>query len=364
MQKHIYRITKKIIKSTVLATAVVGFSAFTGISAAHAAPCMVVTLTGTQGGPPVFNGQAGSGTLVQFGDDENNCSATNLQFDTGRGTTQQLSKLKVPVSKLNAVFLTHLHSDHTEGLADMMQLRWHFNSAGPKVDLVCSANTNAIPGHTLSCEKFAEHIGDPLIQSGEIAQRLTENPKRLPGGPAELLSVKTFSAKSEKSVVWENGEVVVHAVGSRHIAGHASYRVDTPAGSVVIGGDAGNDIPKPPRETSTSAQVEALADGADIIVHSTIHPVMGPDGGTKFPPPIFWRQSTATDLGSMAKRAGASQLMLTHLIPPMGTPRQGPYKLPNGPLTEADYVEAVDKSGFTGVVVVGTDLSSVRLPAK
>jgi len=47
----------------------------------HAKPCLKVTLTGTQGGPPVFQGQAGSGTLVQFGDDENNCSAVNLQFE-------------------------------------------------------------------------------------------------------------------------------------------------------------------------------------------------------------------------------------------------------------------------------------------
>jgi len=348
--------------ATALATTAIAIIATSDLSVAQAAPCMVVTLTGTQGGPPVFNGQAGSGTLVQYGDDENNCSAVNLQFDTGRGTTQQLSKLKVPVGKLNAVFLTHLHSDHTEGLADMMQLRWHFNSAGPKVDLVCSATATAFAGHTLSCEKFAKHIGDPLIESGEIAQRLAENPKRLPGGPAELLTVKTFEAKAEKTVVWENDEVVVRAVGSRHIAGHASYRVDTPAGSVVIGGDAGNDVPKPPRDSSTSAQVEALANGADIIVHSTIHPVMGPDGGTKFPPPIFWRQSTATDLGSMAKRAGAGHLLLTHLIPPMGTPRQGPYKLPNGPLTEGDYLDAVSASGFDGTVVVGTDLQSVRLP--
>jgi ribonuclease Z len=328
-----------------------------------AAPCMNVTLTGTQGGPPVFNGQAGSGTLVQYGDDENNCRAIQLQFDAGRGTTQQLSKIKVPVGKLNAVFFTHMHSDHTEGLADMMQLRWHFNSGGPKVDLVCSEDTNAL-GYTISCKKYAEHIGDPLIQSGEMAQRLAENPKRLPGGPADLLNVMTFKGSVEPSVVWESGEVTVSAVTSRHIAGHASYRVDTPAGSVVIGGDAGNDVPKPPRETSTSAQVETLAKGVDVIVHSTIHPVMGPDGGTGFPPPVYWRQSTAADLGSMAKRVDASLLMLTHLIPPMGTPRQGPYKLPDGPLGEADYRDAVTRSGFAGEVVVGTDLGSVRLPVK
>ncbi len=329
-----------------------------------AEPCLVVTLTGTQGGPPVFNGQAGSGTLIQYGDDANNCSDVQLQFDAGRGTTQQLSKLKVPVGALNAVFLTHLHSDHSEGLADMMQLRWHFNSAGPKLDLVCTADSDAKKGHTLSCEKFAAHIGDPLIHSGEMAQRLAENPKRLAGGPAELFNVAVFSGSNEPSVVWESGDVKVSAVTSRHIAGHASYRVDTPAGSVVIGGDAGNDVPKPPRDSSTSAQVEALAKGADVVVHSTIHPVMGPDGGTGFPPPVFWRQSTAADLGALAKRAGVGQLVLTHLIPPLGTPRQGPFKLPKGPLSEADYMDAVATSGYEGTVVVGTDLASVRIPAQ
>jgi len=37
--------------------------------AAEAAPCLIVTLTGTQSGPSVFNGQAGAGTLVRYGDD-------------------------------------------------------------------------------------------------------------------------------------------------------------------------------------------------------------------------------------------------------------------------------------------------------
>ena len=205
----------------------------------HAAPCLNVTLTGTQGGPPVFQGQAGSGTLVQYGDDENNCSAVNLQFDTGRGTTQQLSKAKTPVGKLNAIFLTHMHSDHTEGLADMMQLRWHFGSGGPKVDLVCAADTLSPAGHIISCQKYAQHIGDALIESGEIAQRLVENKKRLPGGPADIINTMLFKPIPEPTEVWSSGDVKVTAVGSRHIPGHASYRVDTPAGSVVIGGDAG-----------------------------------------------------------------------------------------------------------------------------
>src|ERR1044072_8360338 len=89
----------------------------------QAAPCLVVTLTGTQGGPTVFNGQAGAGTLVRYGDDSNDCAAVKLQFDTGRGTNQRLSQIGVSPPQLNAIFFTHMHGDHTEGLADVMMLR-------------------------------------------------------------------------------------------------------------------------------------------------------------------------------------------------------------------------------------------------
>ena len=159
------------------------------------------------------------------------------------------------------------------------------------------------------------------------------------------------------------GDVKVSAIRSTHIVGHASYRVDTPAGSVVIGGDAGNDTP-PPRASSASDQVEKLAVGADIIVHSTIHPIMGPDKDSTMPPLLFYRQSTASDLGAMAKRTGAKYLVLTHLLPPIGAERQGPWKIPGGALTEEDYRKAVQESGFTGNIVVGTDLARTRLPAK
>jgi ribonuclease Z len=328
---------------------------------AIAAPCTDVTLTGTQGGPPVFRGQAGAGTLVSIGDTDNNCGAMHLQFDSGRGTTQQLSKLGVPVGRLTAVFYTHTHSDHSEGLIDMAQLRWHFNSAGPKLDMVCHDDVTTQRSFVISCRNYAAGIGDALIASGEMAQRLAENPKRLAGGPADLLNVMTFTATNDPQVVWQKDGVTVTAIRSTHIAGHASYRVDSPAGSVVIGGDAGNDSLKPPRATSTSAQVETLANGADVLVHSVIHPVMGPDGTSGFPPPIYFRQSTATDLGSLSDRAGVKTLMLTHLIPPMGAPRQGPYPIAGGGLTEADYTSAVQNGGFSGTVVVGTDLATVRL---
>ena len=95
----------------------------TGASNSYAAPCLIVTLTGTQGGPQSFNGLAGAGTLVRFGDDADECGAVKLQFDAGRGTTMRLSQLKVGPEQLDAVFFTHMHNDHTEGFADLVQLR-------------------------------------------------------------------------------------------------------------------------------------------------------------------------------------------------------------------------------------------------
>ena len=334
--------------------------------AAHAAPCLIVTLTGTQGGPSAFGGLAGPGTLVRYGDDSNGCNAVRLQFDAGRGTSMRLSQIPLQANQLHAIFFTHMHSDHVDGLADLLQIRWHFNSKGPRLDIVCSADAqaHAATPYTLSCEKLVAYIGDAYVQSGEIAQRRLEDNARLVGGPAEAANVQTFEPRDEAQVVWSRGEVKVSAIRSAHIAGHASYRVDTPAGSVVIGGDAGNDTPAPPRASSTSAQVEKLAYGADIIVHSAIHPVMGPDRDSGFPAPIYHRQSTATDLGAMAQRSGAKHLMLTHLIPPLGASQHGPYKVPGGPLTEAGYAKAAQDDGFDGNMVAGKDLTSVRLPAK
>jgi ribonuclease Z len=328
---------------------------------AQAAPCLIVTLTGTQSGPPADPGLAGAGTLVRYGDDANSCGAVKLQFDSGRGTTMRLSQVGVSPDQLNAIFFTHMHSDHVDGFADIVQLRWHQYPDRPKIDVVCSADAESVLGFTVSCKNFIDHIGIAYLQSGEIAQRHSENTKRPLGGPVELINAITFQPTDEPRVIWTSDDVKVSTIRSTHIPGHASYRVDTPAGSVVIGGDASNDVPAPPRPTSTSDQVERLAKGVDIIVHSTAHPVRA---GSAFPQANYRRQSSTTDLGAMAKRAGAKYLVLTHLAPPLGAELFDGVKLPDGPITEASYRQAAEAGGFAGQIVVGTDLASVKLPAK
>lgn len=352
-------------RATLLTLLFAATAGVTTAAGAQAAPCMITTLTGTSG-PPPYNGLAGPGTVVRYGDEATNCSSVVLQFDAGRGTLMRLSQIGVEATQINAVFFTHLHSDHLEGFSDIVQMRWFYG--GPKaakLDVVCGADAKSPEGIKVSCRKFVAHIDDAYEKSGETAYRAAEMKGLVnPAGPLAGLNVVTFTPRDEAQVVWKSGDVSVTAIRTTHIPASAAFRVDTPVGSVVIGGDASNDVQAPPRKTSTSDQVEKLAKGADIVVHTTIHPVLSPERGSGAPPPVYYRQSNATDLGAMAHRAGVKYLMLTHLAPGLGAPTQGSVKVPGGPLTEQDYRKAAQEGGFTGTVVVGTDLASVRLPAK
>src|ERR1041384_2256511 len=132
-------------RTVFVAMAALAASLGTG-AAAQAAPCMIVTITGAQGGPQAYDGIAGPGTLVRYGDDADNCSAVRLQFDAGRGTLLRLSQLDVLSSQINAVFFTHMHNDHSEGFADLLMHRWALFPAGPKVDVVCADDVAAPQG--------------------------------------------------------------------------------------------------------------------------------------------------------------------------------------------------------------------------
>lgn len=56
----------------------------------------------------------------------------------------------------------------------------------------------------------------------------------------------------------------------------------TPAGNVVIAGDASNDVTNPElRPYSTNDNVEKLAGNATILVHSAIHPIYQDSGKSK-----------------------------------------------------------------------------------
>ena len=74
-----------------------------------------VTLLGTEG-PSMSLDRAEAGTLVQAGTEA-------LLFDCGRGVPERLSQLGAV--HINKIFLTHLHSDHTQGLPVLWMSSWN-----------------------------------------------------------------------------------------------------------------------------------------------------------------------------------------------------------------------------------------------
>lgn len=83
-----------------------------------------VTLLGT-GVPIPSHERFGPSTLVEAGEQK-------LLIDAGRGATIRLHQIGVPIGRLNALLLTHFHSDHTCGVPDVWLTGWLAPSFGTR----------------------------------------------------------------------------------------------------------------------------------------------------------------------------------------------------------------------------------------
>lgn len=273
-----------------------------------------VVLTGT-GTPYAVPGRAGPGTLVRCGD-------VHLQFDTGRGTVLRLAEARSGPRRLAAVFLTHHHSDHVIDLDDVVMTRW--------------VARNDVPLPIVTPEGPAARIARGVLDVWQEELELRRSHGRRQALPVP--EVVAFETTLDPLVVWGHGAVEVRAVTVHHepVVPAVAYRVDAAGAAVVISGD-----------TRVCAEVEALAHGADVLVHEACrHEAIA---GTPFGFVADYHADTV-ELGAMASRAGVRTLALTHLIPP--------------PLTADDaaaFAADVREGGFDGEVVVGSDLDVVTV---
>lgn len=103
-----------------LATAFIFIAAQLAATSAMAQPLAQdefrVTLLGTGSPAPVMR-RFGPGVLVQAG-------GKNLLIDAGRGVTQRLMQSGLRLGQVDALFLTHLHSDHVVGIPDLWLTGW------------------------------------------------------------------------------------------------------------------------------------------------------------------------------------------------------------------------------------------------
>ena len=83
-------------------------------------------------------------------------------FDVGAGISTKLSGFSLKPTQIDAIFLTHMHNDHTDGLENFMWYRWLFN--GPPITIVCTADVTVVyeDGTSIvdSCKNLLMTIGN------------------------------------------------------------------------------------------------------------------------------------------------------------------------------------------------------------
>lgn len=70
---------------------------------------------------------------------------------------------------------------------------------GPKIDTVCAPDATSALEVANTCRKYVTHFADSFLQSGEIAERRSEDNERLAGGPTDLTNVITFDLKDDSA---------------------------------------------------------------------------------------------------------------------------------------------------------------------
>ena len=223
--------------ASLLAATAVGLIAFAAQTAGAQPPApspFRVTLLGT-GAPPMSMTRFGPSTLIEAG-------GQVLVFDVGRGAAQRLAQLGVAFAHVDAVFLTHLHSDHLVGLPDLWLSGWVLDRRTVPWPLFGPPGTVAMAQHLT--EAFAFDIGVRIGNGRQDSE----------GGRLDAHDV-------QPGVVYERGGVRVTAFLVDHgaIAPAYGYRVEYGGRTVVLSGD-----------TRFSPALIAAARGADLLVHEVV----------------------------------------------------------------------------------------------
>lgn len=267
----------------------------------------VVILLGT-GNPVPDPDAAGPATAVVVG-------SRVFLFDAGAGVMRRMRAAKLPVSGPTAVFITHLHSDHTLGYPDVILTTWVMGRNKP---------LEVFGPHGL--QSMTDHIIAAWKEDIDVRTRGLE--RRPPNGYAVRVH------EIAPGVVYDSGGVKITAIPVLHGSWKEAYgyRIDTPDRSIVLSGD-----------TRPSPAIEQAARDVDILIHeaySEYANIAPRDSAFARYRRLF--HTSSVELGHLAAAAKPKLLVLYHhVVPPDGG---------------ASLIASVRGAGYQGRVVFGRDL--------
>lgn len=278
-----------------------------------------VTLLGT-GSPAPDMRRFGPGVLVEAG-------GKKLLIDSGRGGTQRLRQAGLALGQVDAVFLTHLHSDHVVGLPDLWLTGWlqvpYAARKGPFVVYGPTGTQGLMDGLARAFEwDIQARIADQKLNPEVIRAQVTEVKE---GVVYEQAGVKVTAIEVD------HGELLKPAFG---------YRVDFAARSVTISGD-----------TRFSENLIKHAEGTDLVIHqvAAVREELLANPVFKV---ILSHHTKPDEAGTLFTRVKPRLAVYYHfvLLGAIGTPA----------VTEADVLEMTRKT-YAGPLLIGEDLMAFRL---
>ncbi len=278
---------------------------------------MRITLLGT-GCPQVSEHRFGPASLVEAG-------GRRFLIDCGSGVSQRLVAAGSSGAGIDALLLTHLHSDHLVDLYQLIVSGWHQGRDRPQ-RIFGPAGTSSFARATMA------------VWERERAQRIAWECR--PSTAGLELDVVEFEA----GVIWDVDGVRITAfeVDHRPVAPAFGFLFETAGCRVAFSGD-----------TRVCANLVRAAAGVDLLVHECfLHQAMLARRGGRADrglDNVAAYHTLSSEVGKVASQAGAAMLLLNHFVPVD---------------FDREALLAEVRADFAGPVVIGEDLLTIDVGSR
>lgn len=288
--------------------------------APEAADAIIVTLLGT-GSPDLRMDRFGMSTLVQAG-------GLNLVFDAGRGCAMRLDQAGVALGKVDAVFITHFHSDHLTGLPDLWLTGYLPGPFGRRPQALSIHGPAGIA-----------RIADSLRATYADDIRIRVADEHVPLLHTEVTTHEFFA----DGPIFQRDGVTVTAFEVNHgplVKPAYGYRIDFAGRSVLLSGD-----------TRYDENLIAHGQDVDLLVHEV---AIAPEPLMSAPwvPPVLDHHTTAEQAGTVFSRTRPKLAVFSHIVE---------ISDPTHPRPGAAEIARRTRTTWQGPLLVGSDLDRLMV---